>query len=58
MTEGRGTQSQKGISASSAFVAPVVALRPNNALHSDAPRPAGSGFPRSLRSLGAGERER
>ena len=33
-------------------------MSPNNALHSDAPRPAGSGFPRSLRSLGAGERGR
>src|SRR5258705_8232625 len=31
---------------------------PNNALQSDAPRPAGSGFPRSLRSLGAAERGR
>jgi len=33
-------------------------LRSNNALQSDAPRPAGSGFPRSLRSLGAAERGR
>jgi hypothetical protein len=31
-------------------------LPPNHALHSDAP--ASRGFPRSLRSLGAGERER
>jgi hypothetical protein len=34
------------------------ASKPNNVLHSDAPRPAGSGFPRSLRSLGAGEHGR
>jgi hypothetical protein len=32
---------------------------PNNALHSDAPALLrGRGFPRSLRSLGAGERGR
>jgi hypothetical protein len=33
-------------------------MAPNNAPQSDAPRPAGSGVPRSLRLLGAAERGR
>jgi len=55
VTEARGTQSQKGISASSAFVAPVVALRPNNALQ---PTALALRARASLASLGAAERGR
>ena len=36
MTKGRGTQSQNVISASSAFVACIVALRPNNGFQATA----------------------
>ena len=55
MTEARGTQSQKGISASGASPASVVALRPNNALQ---PTALALRARASLASLGAAERER
>ena len=48
MTHGRGTQSQKHVSASGASVISVVALRPNNAFQPKA-SPCGLGFPRFAR---------
>jgi hypothetical protein len=55
VTDGRGTQSQKGISAPSSSAASVGALRPNQALHRTHPLRGCSLAPSAL---GAGERQR